>query len=145
MIFSKAILSGNSIKIFNHGKMKRDFTYIDDVIESIVRCCKKPAIPNTSFNTSNPEASSSFAPHKILNVGNGSSINLMHFIQLLENQFNKKVIKDFQPIQPGEVEDTFANTDSLFNWINYKPTFSLEKGIKLFADWYKVYYEKYLK
>ena len=140
MIFAKSILNSTPIKIFNYGKMSRDFTYIDDISEAIFRCSFKKAIPNRSFDTENPDPSSSKAPHMILNIGNSKSVDLLEFIEVLENYLGKKAIKEFQPIQPGDVENTFADTLKLENWINFSPKISIEKGLKIFAKWYKDYY-----
>ena len=139
MIFAKAILSEDKIKVFNNGLNIRDFTYIDDVVDSIIKCCDKPAIKNEEFNYEDPDPSSSFAPHRIFNIGNSHPVKLMDFIKVLEKSFNKKAILDFYPRQPGDVIKTGADTSLIEDWINYKPTTSLEKGIKLFTRWYKNY------
>ena len=140
MIFAKCILDKLPIKIFNHGKMKRDFTYIEDIVEGIFRCCYKPATPNSSFNVSSPDPATSTAPHRIFNIGNSQPIELMLFIELLENALGIKAIKEFQPIQPGDVEATSAKTDLLFDWINYKPKTNINKGIEHFSSWFKSFY-----
>ncbi len=139
MIFAKAILSEHKIKVFNNGLNIRDFTYIDDVVDSIIKCCDKPAIKNEEFDYKDPDPSSSFAPHRIFNIGNSHPVKLMDFIKVLEKSFNKKAILDFYPRQPGDVIKTGADTSLIEDWINYKPTTSLEKGIKLFTSWYKNY------
>lgn len=141
MIFSKAIIEGKPISIFNHGKMKRDFTYIDDVVECLIRCCSKPATADIYFNTDKPNPSTSFAPHRIFNVGNQKPVELLYFIKLLEREFNKSAIKEYEDLQLGDVKETFSDNQSLNNWIDYKPIFSIERGIKLFADWYKIYHQ----
>ena len=139
-----SILKSKPIRVFNYGKMTRDFTYIDDVSESILRCSfKKPKAVNY-FNRDETNPSTSKAPHIILNIGNSKSVNLLEFIEILENNLGKKAIKDFQPIQPGDVENTFADISKLKNWIDYSPKISIEKGINIFAKWYKDYYG-YLK
>ncbi len=137
MIFTKAILSGEKIKVFNDGKNFRDFTYIDDVVDSIIKCCEKPAEENKSFDPFNPDPSTSFAAHRIFNIGNSSPINVMEFIKILENYLNKKAKLEFYPEQPGDVIKTGADTSLIENWIEYSPSTSLEKGIKIFTDWYK--------
>ena len=139
MIFAKAILSEHKIKVFNNGLNIRDFTYIDDVVDSIIKCCDKPAIKNEEFDYKDPDPSSSFAPHRIFNIGNSHPVKLMDFIKVLEKSFNKKAILDFYPRQPGDVIKTGADTSLIEDWISYKPTTSLEKGIKLFTSWYKNY------
>ena len=142
MIFAKSILKKEPIKVFNFGKMKRDFTYIDDIVEGILRCCYKPASINYKFDKFNPSPSSSFAPYRIFNIGNNKSIQLLNFIELLERALGEKAIKELQPIQPGDVEATAANTDSLESWIGFKPSTSIETGIDKFAKWYIDYYKK---
>ena len=141
MIFAKSILNSEPIKIFNYGKMSRDFTYIDDVAESIFRCSFKKARPNNSFNSERPDPSTSKAPHIILNVGNSKSVNLLKFIEILESYLGIKAIKEFQPIQPGDVENTFADSSKLEKWINFSPNISIEEGLYKFAKWYKDYYD----
>ena len=140
MIFADSILNSKPIKVFNYGKMSRDFTYIDDISESIFKCSFKKAISNKYFNSKDPDPSTAKAPHIILNIGNSSPVKLLEFIEILENNLGKKAIKDFQPIQPGDVENTFADTSKLRDWINYSPKISIEKGINNFAKWYKNYY-----
>ncbi len=137
MLFSKAILLEEKIKVFNNGKNFRDFTYIDDVIDSIIKCCEKPAEKNEIFDQFNPDPSSSFAPHRIFNIGNSSPINVLEFIRILERFLNKKAKLEFYPVQPGDVIKTAADTSLIEDWINYTPSTSLEEGIKFFTDWYK--------
>ena len=141
MIFAKAILSGQPIKVFNHGAMQRDFTYIDDIVEGIYRCCFKPATINVDFDPSNPDPATANAPHRIFNIGNTNPIKLMDFIELLENILGKKAIKRFESLQPGDVISTSADTTALEKWINFSPKTSLEEGVKNFADWYKSFYK----
>ena len=117
MIFTKSILNNESIDIFNNGKMLRDFTYIDDVIESILRCCDKPAIVSKSFDFKSPDPSISFAPFRIFNVGNSKPINLLKFVQTLENTLGINAVKNSLPMQPGDVEATAADTSLLEEWI----------------------------
>ena len=140
MIFAKSIFEKRSINIFNYGKMKRDFTYIDDVIEGIIRCSKKPATPDYKFDKSNPNPSSSFAPFKIFNLGNSEPIQIMKFIEVLEDIIGIKAIKNFTEMQPGDVETTYADCSKVNDWIDFKPQTSLIKGIKIFVDWYRNYY-----
>ena len=120
--------------------MKRDFTYIDDIVESLYRCCSKPAIPDPNFNQFDPKPSRSKAPHMIFNIGNGNPINLINFIEILEMELGCKAIKKLKEIQPGDVVETFADTNKLKNWINYKPNTSLNDGLKIFCKWFKEYY-----
>ena len=140
MIFTKAILSKKPIHIFNNGDMARDFTYIDDVVEAIMKLVQKPAISNKKFNFENPEASSSWAPHRIFNVGNSHPIKLLQFVSTLEDELKIKAIKIFREMQPGDVLETYADTKKLKSYINYSPSTSLTHGIKQFIKWYKEYY-----
>ena len=140
MIFLKSILANEPINIFNYGNMQRDFTYIDDIINAIFKCCNKPATLNKDFDFINPQSSISFVPHRIFNVGNSMPIDLMKFIQVLENTVKKKVIKNFKPIEKGDVFQTYADVSKLKNWIGYSPQTSIESGIEKFVNWYKNYY-----
>ena len=139
-LFTKAILEKKPIKIFNNGDMLRDFTYIDDIVESIYRCCMKPAVKSENFNYLNPTAESSFAPHQIFNIGNGKPIKLLDFIETLENILELEAIKNFQPMQPGDAKSTEADTSKLVEWIGFKPKTDLRDGIKIFIKWYKEFY-----
>ncbi len=140
MIFANSILNKIPIDVFNYGKMKRDFTYIDDVVTSIISCCIKPAFPDINFDRSRPNPSTSFSPHRIFNVGNSDPIALLKFIELLENALGEKAIKLMKPIQKGDVQETYANTKLLEEWISFKPKVSIERGIIKFAKWYLDYY-----
>ena len=141
MIFARSILKNEPIKVFNHGEMQRDFTYIDDVVEGIIRCCFKKASTDDDFNPLSPNPSTSFAPYRIFNIGNSHPIHLSYFIELLEKNLGKKAIKNFQPMQPGDVVATAARMDSLNSWVQYKPKTSIENGIKLFSQWYLDYFK----
>ena len=141
MIFAKAILNQDVINVFNYGKMKRDFTYIDDIIEGVYRCCYKPAFIDKNFDVLNPKNFSSFAPYRIFNIGNSQPIELLKFIEILEEFLGKKATKNFLPMQPGDVEATSAKTDLLEKWIKFKPSMAIEVGIEKFARWYKKYYK----
>ena len=141
MIFARSILNNEPIQVFNHGKMQRDFTYIDDVVEGIIRCCFKKASIDDEFNPLVPNPSTSSAPYRIFNIGNSHPTQLTYFIELLEKNLGKKAIKNFQPMQPGDVVSTAARMDLLNSWVEYKPTTSIENGIKLFSEWYLDYYK----
>ena len=134
MLFIKSILNNKPIKVFNKGRMRRDFTYIDDITEGIYRCCLKPA-------SSDEVLDSNLAPYRIFNIGNGKPIELMEFIQILEKKLNKKAIKELLPMQKGDVAQTFADTQNLRKWINYKPKIDIEEGLDKFVEWYKYYYD----
>ena len=140
MIFAKSIIESKPIQIFNFGNMRRDFTFIDDICESIFRCTYKPANSNNNFDPQNPDPSSSKAPHKIFNIGNSNNIELLYFIELIETFLNKKAIREFLPIQPGDVEDTYADTKKLEEWIDFVPQTSIEEGVEKFIKWYISYY-----
>ena len=139
MIFTKAILSGDEINIFNHGEMMRDFTYIDDVVEAIMGCINRSAESSQNFDRNNPDPSISFAKHKIFNVGNGNPIKLMEFVDLLELSIGKSAKKVFKPMQQGDVIATSSNIKKLNDWVGYEPKISLVEGINKFVNWYKGY------
>ena len=138
--FAKAILEDNPIDIYNHGNMKRDFTYIDDIVEGIVLVMNKIPLPDERWEGDKPDPGTSFAPYKIYNIGNNNPIGLMQFIQVLENNLGKMATKNFLPLQPGDVPKTFAAVDELIKDVGFKPSTSIETGIKKFVDWYKKYY-----
>ena len=140
MIFTNAIFSDEKINIYNNGEMMRDFTYIDDVIDAIRECIKKPAENSKDFNKKYPDPSSSFAKHKIFNVGNGNPINLMDFIERLELCIGKSAKKVFKPMQKGDVVETSANITNLNSWVGFKPKTEIDDGISQFVEWYKGYY-----
>ena len=141
MIFADAMLRGKEINVFNNGNMSRDFTYIDDVTEAIYKCSFKIPYPNFNFFDNQPDPSTSFAPHRIFNVGSNNPTNLLLFIELLESSFGVKAIKKMKEMQLGDVEETFAEIDLLKSWIDYEPKTSLEKGIINFAKWYTDYFD----
>jgi len=140
IIFAKAIMEEKPIKVFNFGKMKRDFTYIDDVVEGIYKCCKKPASIDDQFDYLNPNPSTSYAPHRIFNLGNNSTVELLYFIELLEKNLGKKSNKILEPMQNGDVVETCADTDLLTKWIGYKSKVSIEEGIEKFSQWFLKFY-----
>mgnify|MGYP001365974471 CR=1 FL=1 len=137
MLFAGAILAGEPIKVFNHGKMQRDFTYIDDIVEGVIRCCNKPANINPNFDPLNPDPSTAAAPHRIFNIGNSNPIELLHFIELMEQALGRQAIKDFQPMQPGDVVSTAADTQALSDWVDFRPCTDIETGLEYFSNWYK--------
>ena len=140
MIFADAMLRGQSINVFNNGDMSRDFTYIDDVIDAIYKCCLKTPYSNINFHEKEPEPSTSFAPHRIFNVGNNNPTNLLDFIEVLESSLGVNAVKKMKPMQPGDIEVTCADINKLKNWINFRPKTSLKSGILKFAHWYKEYF-----
>ena len=143
MIFTKSIIESKPINIFNFGNMSRDFTYIDDIAEAIYKCTYKLATIDNQFNPLKPDPSSSLAPHRIFNIGNNKSVDLLYFISLLEDNLEKKAIRNLKPMQLGDVEDTFADTTKLEKWIDFRPKTSIEIGVRKFINWYKDFY-KYL-
>ncbi len=141
MIFTKSIINKEPINIFNYGNMSRDFTFIDDITEALIRCCFKKATPNDNFDSYNPLPATSFAPHRIFNVGNSKPIKIIKFIETLEDKIGIKAIKVFKELQPGDVISTCSDNLKLYEWINFRPKFDLDKGLSLFVDWYKKYYK----
>ena len=141
MIFAKAILAGKPIQVNNFGKMQRDFTFIDDIVEALFRCCYKPATPNNDFDPLHPDPATSSSPHRIFNIGNSQPISLISFIEVIENILEVKAIKNFQPLPPGDVMATAADTKALDNWVGFRPDTSIEKGMELFLAWYRNYYQ----
>ncbi len=141
-IFTKSIFSGEAIKIFNNGDMNRDFTYIDDVIDALAKLIAKPPVRNNKYDSSKPNPSKSWSNFKIFNIGNSNPIKLMKFIEILENEIGIKAVKEYLPMQPGDVKTTFADTKNIENYIEITNNTSLEKGIKNFINWYKEYYSK---
>jgi len=140
-LFTKSIIENKPIKIFNYGDMKRDFTYIDDIIESLIRVIKKVPQPNLEFNYENPSLGSSWAPYKIFNIGNSKPTALMEFITAIEEKLGIEAIKDYYDMQPGDVSCTSADTSELESWINFKPNTSVSQGISQFINWYKDFYK----
>ena len=140
MLFAKAILAGEPIRVFNHGRMQRDFTYIDDIVEGVLRCCDKPASPNSDFDALAPDPATAAAPHRLFNIGNSQPTELLRFIAVMERAFGREAIKDFQPMQPGDVVATAADTRSLEAWVGFKPSTSIMNGVESFARWYKNFY-----
>ncbi|MBT1701654.1 NAD-dependent epimerase [Fulvivirgaceae bacterium PWU20] len=139
-LFTKAILEGKPIDVFNNGKMKRDFTYVDDVIESITRLIPKIPKPNKAWNGFYPDPASSFAPYKIYNVGNNKPVELGKFIDVIEEKLGKKAIRNLLPLQSGDVLETYADVDELIEEVDFKPSTSIEEGIGKFIEWYLKYY-----
>jgi UDP-glucuronate 4-epimerase len=140
-IFTKAILEGKPIDVYNHGKMRRDFTYVDDIVEGIVRLLPRAPSGDPNWNGKSPDPASSFAPYKLYNIGNNKPVELLYLIEVLEKTLHKKAIKNFMPIQPGDVEETFADIDDLMNDVQFKPSTSIEEGIEKFVGWYLEYYK----
>ncbi len=140
-LFTKAILEDKPIQVFNHGKMQRDFTYIDDIVEGIVRVIENPAVANKSWDPQSPDPSCSVAPYKVYNIGNSSPVQLMDFISALETKLGKQASKNFLPLQAGDVPATWADTSDLEADLGYKPSTDIQTGINHFVDWYRQFFK----
>ena len=140
-LFTEAIIKGKPIKIFNHGNMQRDFTYIDDIVEGIVRVMEKIPQPNPSWNGKNSDPGSSYTNYKIYNIGNNQPVELMEFVEAIENALGQSAIKEFLDLQPGDVPATFADVDDLIKDVGFKPKTNIRIGIKKFIGWYRTYYK----
>lgn len=140
-LFTKAILEAKPIDVFNHGQMVRDFTYIDDIVEGVIRVIDKPATPSLAFDAANPDPATSNAPYRVFNIGNNQPTPLMDYIAALETALGKTAQKNFLPMQPGDVPATAANTDELNAWVGFKPDTAVMAGVARFVDWYKDYYK----
>jgi UDP-glucuronate 4-epimerase len=138
--FTKSILKGEPIKVFNHGKMKRDFTYIDDIVEGIVRLADLPAAVNPVWDALNPANDSSSAPYRLYNIGNHSPVDLLHFIQTLEGLLGKKAVMEMLPMQPGDVLETVADVQALEEAVGFSPKTPIEEGLAKFVTWYREFY-----
>lgn len=140
-LFTKAILDGKPIEVFNHGKHKRDFTYVDDIVEGVIRVCDRPAKSNAEWNGMKPDPATSSAPYKIYNIGNSNPEDLLHVIETLEKKLGKTAEKIFLPMQMGDVPETFADVSSLEADTGFKPKTSITDGINRFVDWYRSFYK----
>lgn len=140
-LFTKAILEDRPIDVFNYGKMQRDFTYIDDIIEGVVRIMDRIPEGNSRWSGDNPDPSTSYAPYKLYNIGNNNPVELMKFIEVLEDCLGKKARKNLLPIQAGDVPATYADVDDLMKDVGFKPDTPIEAGIKRFVEWYREYYK----
>ena len=137
--FTQAILSGKKIQVFNFGKHRRDFTYIDDIVDGVVKVLDKPAESNPNWSGKDPDPGSSLAPWRVYNIGNNSPVELMDYIYAIENALGIEVEKELLPLQPGDVPDTFADVEDLVRDFDYKPSTNVNEGIRKFIDWYKQY------
>lgn len=140
-LFTKAILAGEPIDIFNNGNMVRDFTYVEDIVEGVIRVADKPATSNPAFDPANPDPATSNAPYRVFNIGNNQPTPLMDYIQALESALDITAKKNYLPMQPGDVPVTAANTDELDAWVGFKPNTSVQQGVARFVDWYRNYYK----
>jgi UDP-glucuronate 4-epimerase len=139
-LFTKAILEEKPIKVFNHGKMQRDFTYIDDIIDGIVKVMRRLPEPNPAWNGNNPDPATSYTTYKIYNIGNNNPVDLAEFISIIEKTLGRKAKKEFLDLQPGDVIATYADIDDMKNDVGFKPQTSIDTGIRRFIEWFKEYY-----
>ncbi len=140
-LFTKAILEGRAIDVFNYGKMRRDFTYIDDIVEGIIRVADRTAEPNPGWTGDMPDPATSLAPYKIYNIGNNQPVELLRLIEVLETCLGRTVEKNFLPLQPGDVPATYADVDDLVRDASFKPCTQIEDGVRRFVNWYLSYYQ----
>lgn len=143
--FTKAILSGEKIQVFNYGKHRRDFTYIDDIVEGVIRVLDQPAQPNPDWSGANPDPSSSSAPWRVYNIGNSTHVELMDYIAAIEKALGAEAMVDLLPIQPGDVPDTYADVSDFRNQFDYEPTTPISNGVSSFVDWYLSFYSAHPK
>jgi UDP-glucuronate 4-epimerase len=141
-LFARAILEGRPIQVFNHGRMQRDFTYIDDIIEGVVRVMGKLPEPDPDWSGDNPDPGTSYAPYRVYNIGNNRPEKLMDFIRALEEILGKEAEKEYLDLQPGDVPATCADIDDLYNAVGFKPMTPIKEGIQRFVDWYRDYYSE---
>ncbi len=139
-LFTRAMLAREPIQVFNNGQMVRDFTYVDDIIESLVRLLAKPAAPNQAFDSSSPDPATSWAPHRVFNIGNSNPTPLMDYIEAVEAALGITAIKEFLPMQPGDVPATAADTSALEAWTGFKPNTPVKDGVARFVAWYREFY-----
>ena len=139
--FTRAMLAGEKIQVFNHGKHRRDFTYIDDIVEGVIRILDRPAPPNPDWSGAKPDPGSSAGPWRVYNIGNNSPVELMDYIAALEKALGRKAEMELLPLQPGDVPDTFADVQDLVDQFGYKPATPIEKGIAEFVRWYRGYFK----
>lgn len=139
--FTKNIIEGRSIPVFNHGNHTRDFTFISDIVEGVIRSSDQIAQPDPDWDSRNPDPSTSYAPFRIFNIGNNNPVKLIEYIHAIEKALDKEAILELLPLQPGDVPDTFADSTALENMVGYKPSVSVEEGVQQFVDWYRDFYK----
>jgi UDP-glucuronate 4-epimerase len=138
--FTRAILAGEPIEVFNYGKHRRDFTYIDDIVEGVIRVLDRVPEPNPDWSGDTPDSATSSAPYRLYNIGNNQPVELLHYIDVLERCLGREAEKTLLPLQPGDVPDTYADVSDLVEQLDYKPDTSVEDGVARFVDWYRGYY-----
>ena len=139
-LFTKAILAGEPIRVFNHGRMRRDFTFIDDIVEGVIRVLDTPAAPDPTFDPDAPDPSTSSAPYRIFNIGNDQPTELLRYVEVLEDALGVKAIKQLEDIQPGDVPATWADVDALRDAVGFAPATPVEEGVARFVTWYRDFY-----
>ena len=139
-LFTRNILAGKPIDVFNYGNHRRDFTYVDDIVEGVVRVLDRPAEANPDWSGDRPDSATSYAPYRLYNIGNNNTVELRRYIEVLEDCLGKKAERNLLPLQPGDVPDTFANVDDLVRDFDYRPGTPIEVGVQRFVDWYLDYY-----
>ncbi|OGT20569.1 MAG: capsular biosynthesis protein CpsI [Gammaproteobacteria bacterium RBG_16_57_12] len=140
-LFTKAILEGKPIDVFNHGKMRRDFTYIDDIVEGVIRVLDNTARPNPKWSGNEPDSATSYAPYRLYNIGNHNPVELLDFIEAIEQALGRKAKRNMLPLQPGDVPATYADVDDLIRDVGFKPATPVAEGIRCFVTWYREYYK----
>ena len=139
-LFTKAILEGRPIDVFNHGQMRRDFTFVDDIVEGVMRVTDRVAEPDPAFNADDPSPATSHAPFRVFNIGNHNPVPLLDFIGCIEDALGRKAEKNLLPLQDGDVPATYADVDALADWVGFAPATSIQSGIARFVEWYRAYY-----
>ena len=139
-LFTKAILAGEPIQVFNYGKMQRDFTYVDDIVEGVVRTLDHTAPKNPEWSGNDPDPGTSAAPYRLYNIGNNNPVELMYLIETIEKTLGKTAEKEMLPLQPGDVPSTYADVDALIEDVGFKPATSIENGVARFIEWYREFY-----
>jgi UDP-glucuronate 4-epimerase len=140
-LFTKAILAGEPINVFNYGNHRRDFTYVDDIVEGVIRTLDRVAEPNADWSGEAPDSATSSAPYRLYNIGNNQPVELKHYIKVLEDCLGKKAEQNLLPLQPGDVPDTYADVEDLVRDVDYKPATTVEDGVSRFVEWYREYYK----
>ncbi len=139
-LFTRKILAGEPIDVFNYGRHRRDFTYVDDIVEGVIRTLDHVASPNPEWDGNNPDPGTSLAPYRVYNIGNNRPVELLHYIEVLEEALGRKAERNLLPLQPGDVPDTYADVDDLVQDVDYRPSTPVEVGVRRFVDWYREYY-----
>jgi UDP-glucuronate 4-epimerase len=140
-LFTRAILAGEPIQVFNHGRMERDFTYIDDIVEAVARLAERVPAPDPAWNGEAPDPGTSAAPYRLYNIGNHRPVPLMRLIEILEDCLGRKAVKQFLPMQPGDVPATYADVDDLARDVDFAPRTPIEVGVERFVRWYREFYK----